>query len=294
MAKKSVHKDKGKQRAANKRPATPPDDNSAVVAAFLLDKQQQQEKSHQRITELVQQIGSILAQNAETDFHVEDQPAPPSSDSESANNSEFYDTDSGPELVQPPSHPRAPPPSYQFSSPKAALSTTRFTQTPLRSNVSPSVTNAAGPSTSRHVLVATPRAPKKWAAYAVYRGKKVGVFKQWSAVSSSVSQDRHAVYKGFQSLDLAHQSFNLVHNSGILELLTYAPPSGEPWFVVSSGVAPGVYHGYYAMMRDGLYWANGSVHVFDTKADADALFVSEFMSHNITTLPPAFEIVSLF
>ncbi|THU77258.1 hypothetical protein K435DRAFT_812622 [Dendrothele bispora CBS 962.96] len=297
QAKKPIHKDKGKQRADNKRPARPAGGdsfrpgNSAAVAASLLDKQQQHEKCHQRITDLVQEIGSLLALEAETSVNAEDEPEPPSSDDESLNNSEFYDTDGETELIQPPSHLRAPPPSYQLSPPKASPSTPkRSTRTPFQPNTSHFPTNlpVAGPSTSGHASVTTPRAqrqPKKWEAYAVYKGKRIGVFKQWSSVLSSVSQDSHAVYKGFQSSNLAHQSFDLVRTSGILELLAYTPLTGEPWFVVTRGVAPGVYYGYYAMMRDGLYWASGAVHVSNTKADADALFVNEFMSHNVVTLP---------
>ncbi|THU88890.1 hypothetical protein K435DRAFT_803161 [Dendrothele bispora CBS 962.96] len=282
QAKKPVHKDKGKQRADNKRPARPAGGdsflpgNSAAVAASLLDKQQH-DKRHQHITDLVQEIGSLLAQEAKTSVDAEDEPEPPSSDNESLNNSDFYDPDTQPT--------------------KASPSTSkRSTWTPFQPDTSHFPINLAGPSTSGHVSVTTPRAkkqPKKWEAYAVYKGNNIGVFKQWSSVLSSINQNSDAVYKGFQSLNLAHQSFNLARTTGILELLAYTPSSGEPWFVVIRGVAPGVYYGYYAMMRDGLYWASGAVRVFDTKADADALFVNEFMSHNVATLPRAFEITPL-
>ncbi|THU79112.1 hypothetical protein K435DRAFT_875877 [Dendrothele bispora CBS 962.96] len=198
--------------------------------------------------------------------------------------SDFFDSDSadssGPECVSCPCTPAkarilgpTSPPPYSAVAPETptAAPTPQRTLTgaspasfpeiaslPLQNSPGPSrIRRANGPASptvglspitySRAHLTGSPgqkNFAKKFSAYAVYKGRSVGVSTRWADVAQIVNSNSGALFKGFPSLQMAQESYDLVKSAGLVSLMALEDSGrSEPTYVVLQGVAPGVYHG---------------------------------------------------
>ncbi|KAF5344251.1 hypothetical protein D9758_012357 [Tetrapyrgos nigripes] len=134
---------------------------------------------------------------------------------------------------------------------------------------------------------------KQWEAYVVYHGRSVGAFGSWRQVEAIIKDDENSVIKGFQSLSLAKQSYQLASTSGVLNAISFQLQTGEPHWVVTQGIHPGVYKTRHEVIRDGLYYGRGAVYPHNNAKDANAFFVAEYMAECVLKLEPAFVITPL-
>ncbi|KAF5367542.1 hypothetical protein D9758_003819 [Tetrapyrgos nigripes] len=148
---------------------------------------------------------------------------------EEASNSDLYETDSEPESgpvlqVIPPQRVSTPPPSYASGLPQ--VTQRRPPSTPQRHPPTHQPQPTVTPQ--RQAVTRTPRGGhrKQWEAYVVYHGRSVGAFGSWRQVEAIIKDDKNSVIKGFESLSLAKQSYQLASTSGVLNAISFQPQTG--------------------------------------------------------------------
>ncbi|KAK7054878.1 hypothetical protein VNI00_003341 [Paramarasmius palmivorus] len=114
-------------------------------------------------------------------------------------------------------------------------------------------------------------------AYVVYVGRnnEQRICDTWPEAQAFMKGAVMPYHKGFKSAARARAYFQECIDSGVFEALkAEASNSGNKLFyIVTDGVAPGVYNTKYGLVRDGLQWRGGVVTVFEgTETDADSLF----------------------
>ncbi|KAF5356595.1 hypothetical protein D9758_008225 [Tetrapyrgos nigripes] len=145
---------------------------------------------------------------------------------------------------------------------------------------------SAGPSkTPRKTPAKVKKYEKKWQAYVVYRGSQTGAFSRWTDVNAIIEQNPTTIYKGFHTYDFARQSFRQTQKSGILDALKDSDKSRPRFYCLVQGFAPGVYTSGFDLLNDGVSFGGGIVYVFDNAAEANALFVREFMANRVVKTP---------
>ncbi|KAF5344545.1 hypothetical protein D9758_016467 [Tetrapyrgos nigripes] len=243
----------------------------------------------QGMAALRKQIECLLAEQSGDDKDT-------NSGGEEAYNSDLYETDSEPESgpvpqVVPPQRVSTPPPSYASGLPQ--VTQRRSPSTPQRHPPNHQPQPTVTPQ--RQAVTHTPRGGhrKQWEAYVVYHGWSVGAFGSWRQVEAIIKGDENSVIKGFQSLSLAKQSYQLASTSGVLNAISFQPQTGEPHWVVTQGIHPGVYKTRHEVIRDGLYYGRGAVYPHNNAKDANAFFVAEYMAERVLKLEPAFVITPL-
>ncbi|KAK7437702.1 hypothetical protein VKT23_018418 [Stygiomarasmius scandens] len=278
--------------------------NKHAVAALLEEHEILQEEGERRMAALRKEMDRLLNEETSNSSDLSD------------SDSDLYESDNGSELelvavhlLSPTTRPprtSTPPPSYasrlsyipaspvpRTVEPQASSSHQPSLRPALNTQVTSSSSALAGPS---HVAVPTTpntNQGKCFRAYVVYHGRRKGAFGDWRSTNFIISGDADAVYKGFQTLELAKESYQLTHRSGVLNALDYQPERGEPHWVVIQGVHPGVYKSRYEVLRDGLYWGGGAVYTYNDVNDANAFFVAEYMANRVVVLRKSFEIVPL-
>ena len=82
-------------------------------------------------------------------------------------------------------------------------------------------------------------------AYVVFRGRGPGVYTSWHATHAQIDGYRGAVYRGYESIELAHRAYSEYMRSDVLHPLPLQPlvpptlqvpqlhdaylPRGDPW-----------------------------------------------------------------
>ncbi|KAJ7173535.1 hypothetical protein C8R46DRAFT_1215466 [Mycena filopes] len=177
---------------------------------------------------------------------------------------------SSPPRRREPSPPNTPAPNS--SQPTASSPTVYEITTPTKTTFSTDWSEAAAATQASSVrAVRKTRKRSKKAAYVVFRGRSVGVFKLWAEVLEATSGVRFALHQGYTTLEAAENAFHLALINGWAcdsqswratpiqrsqaplpladDPTTVSPETpnllprspGDPWYVVYAGINPGVF-----------------------------------------------------
>ncbi|KAJ7163983.1 hypothetical protein C8R43DRAFT_1122944 [Mycena crocata] len=160
------------------------------------------------------------------------------------------------------SGPSTPAKLYSYYSPHASGITQHWSK-------AANATQGTSRSSHVHAIYQTPKRRHKNEAYVVYRGHSSGVFDNWEEVRLSTTGVRFALHQGYPTIEAAERAFKVAEDNGWTSTdtntwlstpisITHAPlplpPTGtvptsdlftrrpdDPWFIVYSGVNPGVF-----------------------------------------------------
>ncbi|KAJ7655776.1 hypothetical protein DFH06DRAFT_1329211 [Mycena polygramma] len=177
-----------------------------------------------------------------------------------------------PDIVRtPPSSPPAVPPSsassssrplYRVQSPNKVVYTEHWSEA---ANASQGTLQAQVKAVRRRAKRHPPRA-----AYVVFRGRRIGVFKTWAAVEQATKHFPCAIYQGYANEELAAAAFALAQRKGWTYMSNSPTPAAfprvaplpivpgedpsksvlssrdddDPYYVVYVGINPGVFATY--------------------------------------------------
>ncbi|KAJ7143247.1 hypothetical protein C8R46DRAFT_1233023 [Mycena filopes] len=198
-------------------------------------------------------------------------------------------------------------------------------ETPTSSGVTSAWSDAAArtqgiPGASPRRLTPQRRSTKKKGGYAVFFGLEIGSYKAWEEVKPLVIGVPSSLFKGYSTLAQAEAAFAYAASLGWTRLI---PPSGtlvgqtqtqtaiprlphpnafssrrnplhdstDPaarWYVVYSGVTPGVYQSYLECAINTLGLSSAVHDSFDTQVAAEAAFQRAWDDGAVAFLTPAY------